>query len=208
VTHSPYHGCQFRFSRGFAVDLHWSPLSDCCSPDLAARFLATARRASFGGLAIRVPSPPHLLLHACVHAAKRDWLMPGRSVLDAACLVQDTPDLDWALLWDTARTAGVEHAVDVVLRSLDAVVGLPPGWNRHRRLTRASLADRIELWGWRRDGLSFRNTPVARVITHLSRYRRLRRYHPAWRHRGPTAYWRLYRAEREQIARTASPGRG
>ncbi len=198
---SAHHAWHFDLGGRATVDLHWSPFSDCCSLAAADRFLTTAREAVFSDFAFSVPSPENLLLHACAHGAHRDWWVPGRWLVDAATIVAATPALDWALVWEGAREAGLEHAIDAALRDLDAKTGLPSGWDAGRRGRHASPWDRLELWAWRRDELSFAKAPIPRLISHVSRYRRLRRFHPDWTRQGVGAYWRLYRLENNRATR-------
>jgi hypothetical protein len=190
-----YHAWQFMFPGGFAIDLHWSPFSDCFAGVVAEGFLAAARPITFGGLTANIPSPEHLLLHVCVHGVHRASAVPDRWMLDAATLVGKAPAVDWSVVADGARAAGLEHALVFALRRLRSVGGLPGAPDDVLHARRASILDRVEVWAWHRDELSFRAAPIARVLCHLSRYRRLRRFHPAWRRKGLRDYWRLYRQE-------------
>lgn len=188
------HAWAFTFPGGWAIDLHWSPLVDCCAETLADRFRAHAEPASLNGVSVLVPAREHLLLHACVHGVRRDWLAPGRWLIDAATLVWRTPGLKWTLVSETAHEAGLGLALRSAWRSLEAVIPLPDDegashWPQE-------LIERLEWWAWRLDRYSFHQAPLPRVITHLSRYRRLRRYHPGWRRKGWRDYWALHRAEK------------
>jgi hypothetical protein len=190
-----YHAWQFRFPDGVALDLHWTPLGECCAPAIARRFSTGSQEASIAGLAARVPCVEHLLVHALVHGIRRDWWAPGRNALDAATIVAGH-DLRWAEMWDLARAAGVEHAAHAALVRLARFCPLPDGWDAARRSRAPSIAERVEVWAWRRDQFSLRDAPLARLLEHVSRYRRLRRFHPAWRTRGPGDYWRAVRREK------------
>lgn len=195
AVRAAFHGWQFTFP-GFAIDLHWSPLCDCCSDDVADAFLRSARPASHGGLAAMVPCPEHLLLHTAVHAARRDWWAPSRGLLDSARIVSDTPGLDWRTIWSLAETVRLEGALRAVLQRIAEAIELPGAAWAPAATPRVQPWRRVELWAWRRDELSFERTPVARLVCHASRYWRLRRFHPAWRSRGWLDYWQLHRAEK------------
>lgn len=196
AIHAAHHAWQFTLPGGGAVDLHWSPLVDCVSPALAERFLASSQVAPFRGIATRVPSPEHRLLQACVHGAHRDPWAPWRWVIDALTVLRRTPDLNWRAVREAATASHLEHAFDAALSTVRAIATRYSKWDGVASSTSASLRDRVELWAWRGDELSFRATPIARIVTHLSRYLRLRRFHPEWGEKGMRDYWRLYCSEK------------
>jgi hypothetical protein len=191
-----YHGLGFWLPGGLLLDLHWTPLADCCSDEIAERFIGTARQAEFGGLSVLTPSPEHLVLHACVHGARPDLAVPGRWLLDVATIVATSPELDWAVVWDVAHRAGVTLALDRALGTVAEVVGLPDAALANRGDIRAGIGARLELWAWRHDKHEITKTPLARIVSHVSCYHRLRHYHPHWRAKGLWDYWQLFRAER------------
>jgi hypothetical protein len=80
--------------------------------------VARARRVEIKGSPVRVFSPEDNLVHICGHAAYARSRTNLRWACDAAWLIKNNPDLDWAVVIDTADQAGTLPALAVQIEWL------------------------------------------------------------------------------------------
>jgi hypothetical protein len=108
------------FSRGgrgggyppFVIDLHWQLAPPYIMPiDFSTLFENTVQ-IELCGQQIQKLKPELELIYLCVHATKHQW-REIRWVVDIHESIEIHPNLDWALLYQLAKSLGVERRVDI-----------------------------------------------------------------------------------------------
>jgi Uncharacterised nucleotidyltransferase len=111
------------FRRGEAgCDLHWWSLWDSRDAAADARVWEGGEEATLHGVALRVPRPEHLLLHAIVHGTRAFDLAAVRWIGDALAILRARP-LDWDLFVREASARGVAWPAGEALAYLAETFG-------------------------------------------------------------------------------------
>ena len=105
------HSCDYITHDGRALDLHVRALLEVDDPDFAAGLFARARRISWAGMDILVPSPEDEALVCLVNAAREADAARPLWVIDLAHLETSRALLDWHALWHYANRFGIAREV-------------------------------------------------------------------------------------------------
>ena len=112
------HHQSYKHWTGLALGLHqrafYLPYFELSLGEAAAR----ARQVDIKGATVRVFSPEDSLVHICGHAVYARSRTNLRWACDAAWLIKHNPDLDWAVVIDTADQAGTLPALAVQIKWL------------------------------------------------------------------------------------------
>ena len=112
------HHLNYKHRSGLALGMHSRAFY---LPYFEMPAVALEERASsieIGGQQVRVLSPEDNLVHVCGHAMYARTRANLRWACDAAWLIKRNPDLDWALVIDTAEQAGTLPALAVQIHWL------------------------------------------------------------------------------------------
>jgi len=116
------HHQNYKHWTGLALGLHlrafYLPYFELPLGEAAAR----ARHVEIKGSTVRVLSPEDNLVHICGHAAYARSRTNLRWACDAAWLIKQNPDLNWAVVIDTADQAGTLPALAVQINWLAGTV--------------------------------------------------------------------------------------
>jgi hypothetical protein len=104
---------ELRFCRegGTNVDLHWEIIPTDHPFWFDTEILwSSLRPVSLAGRMVQSPSPECLLLFLCVHGARHLW-MRLQWVCDVARLIEISPEMNWARVFEFSGLDGGEHVV-------------------------------------------------------------------------------------------------
>ncbi|HEY8600252.1 MAG TPA: nucleotidyltransferase family protein [Thermomicrobiales bacterium] len=120
------HAANFSNAAGDAVDLHWRPLWECCSPADDGLYWEAPVAVPFGEGTALIPDPARLLLYTCVHGVRWHPTPPFHWIADAFTLVQDTAEtIDWERFVYLARRLWLTVTAHAALRHLQRHLGSP-----------------------------------------------------------------------------------
>ena len=166
------------------IEPHWALAQSTQSIDLDCEEMWTrARSVRIDGVELTVPAPEDLFLILVVHGSKEVWRR-AKWVADLVAFLRAEPTLDWALVIDRARRAGILRMVHVgwLLAERAVAVEIPDAVRRSVEHDREAdrLASQIE-------GRLLTGDTDAPAIDRLSRFRwglrerRRDRWRYAWR---------------------------
>ncbi len=101
------HAKEYKDTDGSRFDLHWNALRECRRADADDPFRDNAVSTEIQGVATHAPSPTDLLVHVCVHAARREPIPRLIWIADAMAILDSSESIDWDRLVRSGQTRGI-----------------------------------------------------------------------------------------------------
>jgi hypothetical protein len=169
------------------LDLHWHYIPGAVCEAYEAQLWQDTISRTFLGREWRLPAAEDQFVHALVHGMARNPVATLRWAVDAARLLQDTPDFRWEQVVSRSRQLRVVLPVREPLRYLRQELGwhVPTRWSDALAAIPIAARDREAFAYW--SGARARRTPVR---TFREEYLRATRLVPAWHLRRRWVMWR------------------
>ncbi len=119
------HGKEYKDESGNGFDLHWSALRECRQAGADDAFWNNAVSTEIHGVPTHAPSPTEQLIHACVHAARREPVPRVIWIADAMAIMDSPPSIDWDRLIRCGQERGITSPLRDTLTYLHDLLDTP-----------------------------------------------------------------------------------